>query len=151
MFVSFINDVTNNLINFSYNKIIANLHEIYSQLTKINSNKYSKKALINNYGKILIVMMPVLPHFSSESLKLINYNSEIKWPDIDKELLKDKIISYVIQINGKKRGLINANSNLKEEELIEIIKKDVNIKKYLDNKIIRKKIFIPNKLINVIL
>ena len=83
--------------------------------------------------------------------KLINYNSEIKWPDIDKELLKDKIISYVIQINGKKRGLINANSNLKEEELIEIIKKDVNIKKYLDNKIIRKKIFIPNKLINVIL
>ena len=147
----FINDVTNNLINFSYNKIIANFHEIYSQLTKLIKNTSSKKSLISNYGKILIVMMPVLPHFSSESLKLINYNSEIEWPDINKELLKDKIISYVIQINGKKRGLINAENNIQEEQLIEIIKKDANIKKYLDNKIIKKKIFVPNKLINVIL
>ena len=38
-------------MNISYNKIIANFHEIYSQLTKIIRNNYSKKSIINNYGK----------------------------------------------------------------------------------------------------
>ena len=66
-------------------------------------------------------MMPVVPHFASESLELIDYKGEIKWPSVGKELLLDENINYVIQINGKKRGLVTAKRNLSENNLIELI------------------------------
>ena len=67
----FLKKITDNLENFSYNKIIANLHELYSFLNKQINQKYSKETLIKNYEKILISMMPVIPHFSTECLSLI--------------------------------------------------------------------------------
>ena len=148
----FINNVTNNLINFSYNKIIANLHEIYSQLTKQLEKDYSSKSLMDNYTKILTIMMPVVPHFASESLILLNFDlKDIKWPKAKSDLLKDEEIKYVVQVNGKKRGLVTANCDILEEQLMVLVKKDINIQKYLENKKIKKKIFIHNKLINIIL
>jgi leucyl-tRNA synthetase len=147
----FLNNVTNNLNNFGYNKIIANFYEIFSQLTKKIENNFSKKTLIKNYEKILTIMMPVIPHFASESLKLLGISEQQKWPIVEKELLLSDRINYVVQINGKKRGLIVSSPNINEESLIQLIKKDENINKYLNNKNIKKKIFVPNKLINIII
>ena len=55
-----------------------------------------------------------------------------------------------IQINGRKRGLIKANKDIRENEVLENIKKENNIMKYINNLKIKKKIYIPNKLINII-
>ena len=147
----FVNNVTNNLNDFGYNKIIANFYEIFSQLTKKIENNYSKSSLIKNYEKILIVMMPVIPHFASESLKLLGVEKKYEWPIIEKKLLVNDTINYVIQINGRKRSLIKTNPNITEENLLKLVKKDENINKYLSNKNIKKKIFVPNKLINIII
>ena len=147
----FVNNVTNNLNDFGYNKIIANFYEIFSQLTKKIENNYSKSSLIKNYEKILIVMMPVIPHFASESLKLLGVEKKYEWPIIEKKLLVNDTINYVIQINGRKRTLIKTNPNITEENLLKLVKKDENINKYLSNKNIKKKIFVPNKLINIII
>ena len=84
----FVNNVTNNLNDFGYNKIIANFYEIFSQLTKKIENNYSKSSLIKNYEKILIVMMPVIPHFASESLKLLGVEKKYEWPIIEKTTSK---------------------------------------------------------------
>ena len=62
----------------------------------------------------------------------------------------EDFINLVIQINGKKRGLIKTKKNISENELFEILKKEKSINKYLDKKIIKKKIFIQNKLMNII-
>jgi leucyl-tRNA synthetase len=56
----------------------------------------------------------------------------------------------VIQINGKKRGLIETKSETSEKELFEKILKDKSIIKYIENQKIQKKIFVPNKLLNLI-
>ena len=146
----FIKEVTTNLTNFSYNKIIANFHQIYSQLVRAIDNEYTQKSILENYKKILTVMSPVIPHFTSECLKMINNKNEIKWPKVNQDLLVVKNINYVIQVNGKKRGLIEAKRDILNEELIELIKKNKDINKYLEEKKIKKKIFIPNKLINII-
>ena len=147
----FVNNVTTNLINFSYNKIIANFHEIYSELLNTLKNKYKKENLINNYSKILITMMPVIPHFASESLELIGYEGEIKWPSVKKDLLLEENINYVIQVNGKKRGLVTAKRNLSENNLIELIKDRREISKFIKDQKIKKQIFVPNKLLNIII
>ena len=62
----------------------------------------------------------------------------------------EKII-YVVQINGKKRALIKCQRESNEESLLKMIKEDNGLKKYLDNKVIKRKIFVPGKLINIII
>ena len=147
----FVNNVTDNLSKFTYNKIIANFHEIHSSLSKLIKKKYSSKTIIDNYRKILICMLPVIPHFSNECLESIKDKSEIKWPEINEQLLIEESINFVIQINGKKRGLIKANRNISEEDIIDLIRKNVEINKYIKNQELKKKVFVPNKLINIII
>ena len=143
-------NVTNNIENFSYNKIIANFHETYTLLNKIIKNKIDKKTLIENYTKILIVMSPIIPHFSNECLELLNENKNYLWPGINKEILIEQKNKFVIQVNGKTRGILEMDKNTSEDNLLTSIKKDKKLKSYIDGKIIKKKIFIPNKLINII-
>ena len=61
------------------------------------------------------------------------------------------MIKIVIQINGKKRGLIETNRNISEQELTNIINNNEILKKYLDKQTFKRKIFIKNKLMNIII
>ncbi len=146
----YLKKITDNLENFGYNKIIANLHELYSFLIKQINKSYKKNTLIENYQKILITMIPIIPHFSNECLKLIEVK-DFKWPKHDEKMLIDEIINIVVQINGKKRGLIQTKPNISEKKLFELINKDEKLIKYLKDKDIKKKIYIKDKLINIII
>jgi leucyl-tRNA synthetase len=147
----FIYNVEKNLDNFRYNKIVANFHEIYALYSKINFQNYSSSNLKDNYSKILIAMLPIIPHFANECLKLLNLTKNVKWPEIDTKSLVKDTIKYVIQINGKTRQLIEDASNLSENDLVNLIKKDTKLSKYIpEDSEIKKIIFIPNKLINII-
>ena len=147
----FLKKITDNLNNFSYNVIIASLHEMYSFLSKEIENEYTANTLKENYIKILITIMPVIPHFSTECLNLLNINKEVDWPKYDVAVLEENFVNIVIQINGKKRGLLKAKKNILEKEILEDIKKDNTIMKYLSNSEIKRKIYVPNKLINIII
>jgi leucyl-tRNA synthetase len=147
----FIKNIGYNLENFSYNIIVANMHEMHSFWSKEIKKNYTKKTLVESYNKILITLIPIIPHFAYEALEKINQNEKLDWPTYDEKLLIEKIISFVIQINGKKRGLIETNRDITETELMTIIMNDQNLNKYLENKNIKKKIFIKNKLINIII
>ena len=146
----FVKNVTNNINSFSYNKIVANFHEMYSSLNKIILDKIEKKKLIENYKKILIAMNPVIPHFSNECLELFNQKEEIKWPKINEEILVENNKNFVVQINGKTRGIIEAKKDISEEDLLVKINQNSKLKNYIESKSIKKKIFIPEKLINII-
>ena len=145
----YLKKVHDNLESFSYNKIIANLYEMYSFLNKEIEKTYSKHTLVENYQKILIVMTPILPHFANECLSIIKAKN-FTWPEYNISMLKEETINIVIQINGKKRGLIQSKPNISEEKLFEIIKNDEKIIKYFDQKNIKKKIYIKDKILNII-
>ena len=146
----FIKKITHNLENFNYNIIIANLHELHSFLSKEIIKGYKKETIIENYKKILITMMPIIPHLSNECYKNIDQTSVINWPTYDEEQTKDDFKTIVIQINGKKRSLINASLDLSENDLMRMVNDDQQIMKYLQGKEIKKKIYIKNKLLNII-
>tara|TARA_X000000950_G_scaffold284379_1_gene387360 strand:- start:978 stop:3512 length:2535 start_codon:yes stop_codon:yes gene_type:complete len=146
----FLEKMTKNLDDFSYNKLIANLHEMYSFLFKQIENSYKSITLKENYEKILIAMSPVVPHISSECLEMIN-SEKYKWPEYDLSMLEEDKINIVIQVNGKKRGMVVSSKNTTEENILSIIKHDEKIRKYLDNFTIKKKIYIKDKLLNIII
>ena len=96
-------------------------------------------------------MIPILPHLANECLEMIKVEkNNINWPDYDKKLLEDDKVNIVIQVNGKKRGLLNFERDIEEEDLYKVVLESEKINKYLKNAKIRKKIFIKNKLINII-
>ena len=143
-----INKININLEKFSYNVIIANLHEIYN----FYSQAYKTECinLNDNYIKILKVIFPVLPHFASECLSDLTIE-EIKWPVVNKDYLKSSNYKIVVQINGKKRLLFESNEDLDETNLVNKLREIKEIKKYIEKKDIFKTIFIKNKLINLII
>ena len=146
----FLKNITNNLEDFSYNKIVANLHEIYSFLIKQIEKPYKKTTLIENYKKILTCMTPVIPHFAYECLDQLNIK-KIEWPNYNSKILVEDTINVVIQINGKKRGLVQSKRGVSEDDIFDIITKEEKLNKYLDIKNIKKKIYIKDKLLNIIL
>ena len=98
--------------------------------------------------------MPLIPHISYECWEKLENNkdiSDITWPKFDEQLLVDKDCNIVIQINGKKRGILNVPINLDENVVIEKAKVINNVKKNIENKKIIKKIYLKNKLINFII
>ena len=145
-----INKVTQNLEKFHYNVIVANLYEMYNFLIKESDKPIKKEILIKNYKKILILMNPFIPHLSNECLNTINEN-QIKWPEISKEDLIEENINFVVQINGKKRAILKVKRDVVEKEILEIIKVNLEIEKFLKDQTIKKTIFVPNRLINIIL
>ena len=66
-------------------------------------------------------------------------------------LLIEEIIPYVIQINGKKRGLVETTREISQDELLKIIETEKNISKYFEKHKVKKYIFIRNKLLNIII
>jgi len=147
-----IHKFTLNLEKFNFNVIIANLYETYNYLNKKIDQKLSSESLKKNYSKILILMLPVMPHIISECIDELNVNEkDIIWPEVINKYLEEKSVNIVVQINGKKRGLIKMDKNLNDEIVIKNVKKEEKISNFLKDKTILKHIIVKNKLVNLIL
>ena len=145
-----IHKITNNLENFHYNVIVANIYEIYNFLNKEIEKKLDSKNLETNYKKILTLFSPAIPHFVSECLEDLKVKNKIIWPNAEEKYLSEDKIDYIIQINGKKRALLKEKRDLNQESLLNKVKSNNMSEKYLKNKSIKKVIFVKNRLINLL-
>ncbi|WP_415303991.1 leucine--tRNA ligase [Candidatus Pelagibacter sp. Uisw_090] len=142
--------ITHNLEKFHYNVIVANLHEMYNFLIKEIENPVKTSFLVENYKKILISMMPFIPHFANECLEDINQD-KVKWPIVMAEELEEENINFVIQINGKKKALLKVKNNIDEKTLLKQIEENKDTEKLLKDQKVKKTIFVSNRLINIII
>ena len=92
--------------------------------------------------------MPLTPHLAHECYE--KFNKEFYWPTYDKKLLKDENCVIVIQVDGRKRGILEMPVDSKELTIIKKSKEIDNVSKYLQNSVIIKNIYIKNKLVNFI-
>jgi leucyl-tRNA synthetase len=145
-----IHKITQNLEKFHYNVIVANLYEMYNFLIKEIDKPIKKKILIENYRKFLILLNPLIPHFSNECLGTIN-EYQINWPSVSKKDLVEDEINFVVQINGKKRAILKVKKDMIVGEILEKIKLNQEIEKFINHQEIKKSIFVPNRLINIII
>ena len=101
-------------------------------------------------SRILILMDPFIPHFTSERLVSINQN-KTTWPIVALEDLVEDEINLVVQINGKKRAILRVKRDMNEKEILKATKINQDIEKFLTKQNIKKIIFVPNRLINIII
>ena len=146
-----IDKITKNLEKFNYNVIIANFYETYNYLAKTIDKNLELKQFEENYYKILQLMFPIIPHFASECIQDLNKSLNYKWPEVNKKFLDENKVKIVIQINGKKRSILEENKGVNEKALMDRIKKLDVFEKYIKDKNICKTILIKDRLINFII
>ena len=143
-------EFTDDVKNYRFNTAIAKLREMVNNILK----KKLGKNLHNYCWSIFLRLISIItPHFSDELAQTGGYKESLinlKWPDYDKSSVNSESVNIVIQINGKKKNLINVPSNLEKESLLKIINEseDIPSSNYVNAK---KVIFIKNKIINFVI
>ena len=96
-------------------------------------------------------MSPIIPHFASECLDDLGEKSEKSWPKINEEYLIKETVNIVLQINGRKKSIIISKKNVDKDTLTNEIKTNTQYNKYLENKKIKRIIYVKDRLINLII
>ncbi len=148
---SFVYKIDKAISNFQMNVAIAQFYEAYKYFNDVIKLKIDNKILIKNLTNIMKLLIPFTPHLANECLSNLKCKDINLWPKINTNVLENLDINLVIQINGKTRDVINIKKDTNEVEINKIIKKTSKAYKYLDNKKIKKTIFVNNKIINYIL
>ena len=146
---NFIFKIDDSIKNFRFNVSIAHFYEVYRLFNEFNQKKLSSNLLKENLIKIMKLMIPFTPHLAYECLEILKCKTSDKWPTIDKKDYLQKI-SLAVQVNGKTRDIIVIKKDLLEKDISKIVNKTSKAKKYLENKLINRTIFVKNKIINYI-
>jgi len=153
-----IEKITNDIEgNFQFNTAVSSLMELLNELNSYLNDTDEKDwnlNLLKEFSEVFVLMLsPIAPHISEELWKNFGNDEFIfkaSWPKIDKNALKTEEITLAIQINGKLRAQITADVNLSEEEVKNSALEDDKVQKYISGKKIEKIIYVPGKIINIV-
>ena len=149
-----IKEITDCIEKFHINVAVAKLYVFLNYINEeIEKQTVDKEEITEVYKKYLIIISAFIPYIANECWEKITGKQDIasqEWPKIDESLLHKENFDIVVQINGKKRAIINATNNESEENILSKSLAIKNIQVILDKKIIAKKIFIKNKLLNIV-
>jgi len=153
-----IKKVTEDIENFRFNTAISCL------MILVNSMEKTEKIQITDYKLLIILLSPMAPHISEELWQKLGSASAKasadknkksiffeKWPEYDKKLVIEEKITLVIQINGKVRDKAEVAEDISEEEAKKLTLEREKVKQWIEDKEIKKIIFIPGKLINIVI
>ncbi len=143
---------------FHFNTGIAAIMEFMNyfqeSLKELDLNVETHRKLLKEvFEKVLLCLSPVCPHICEELWERLGKEtliSEAAFPSWDEALLREETFTLVVQINGKVRDQIEAPSGISKEEALALVKELPRIQKYLEGKNIKNVIFVPEKLINIV-
>ena len=136
------------LNDFKFNVTIAHFYEVFKFIKNHTELKIGDEVLKNVMTKIMILMIPFIPHLANECLDLLRCEEKSLWPKMKKDLTED--IDLPIQINGKTRDIIKVKKDQTIDEIKDKILINSKAKKYIINGKIIRTIFVKNKIINYI-
>ena len=147
-----IKEISNDIKNNQFNTAISELMKFYNSISS-NLNHVNKDLRREALMKFCILLAPFAPHISDEIWHLIGNSKSVhleKWPVFDEDALKENSYELVIQINGKVRDKINVEINISDDEIKEKTLVRPNVKKWIDDKTIRKIIIVKGRIINIV-
>ncbi len=142
-----VDTVTKDIENLQFNTAIARMMEYLNALIPLD--QYPRDCL-----KMAVQMLyPFAPHIAEELWEELGEKQSLitaPIPAVDSQYLVDETAVYIVQVNGKLRGRFELPRDKTEEELMDLVRKKPEMGKHLTGEII-KTIFVPNKLLNIVL
>ena len=150
-----IKNVTEDIDRFKFNTALAFMMEFTNYLNQISENNNATLEQWNFAIKsLLLLLAPIAPHITEELWELLGnqysiHNQSI--PSFNPKLIEDETTTLVIQVNGKVRDTVEVGINTEKEKAEEIALSSDKIQPYLVNQTINRIIYVPDKLINIVI
>ena len=143
-----IKKVGDDIENIKFNTAIATLMALINDITATG-------AITKEELKIFTILLnPFAPHITEEVFEMCKLGdgivAEQKWPEYDEAKCKDETIEIVVQVNGKIKTKLNIPVESEKNAVLEMAKADANVAKAIENMNIIKEIYVPNKLVNLV-
>ena len=152
-----IKKVTHDLENYRFNTAIAACMETVNNLNKLKVElpmPDAYKPWHRAISQLVQLLAPFAPHVSEELWEQLGYDKSVHvdgWPVWDEELVKEDLLTIVVQVNGKVRANLEVESGATEAEITALAEADRRVQKFIvDHEVVRK-IYVPNKLVNFVI
>jgi len=151
--------VAKDIEDFAMNKAVARIRELSNTIlhpqqaeafVKLDGGAWATKEAL----EILIkVFNPMMPHLAEELWNALGHDTLLadeSWPEVDESLLVDDTVTVGVQVNGKRRAEITLPADATEDIAREVALSEHNVEKFIEGKEIRKFIYVPGKIVNVV-
>jgi len=142
-----IQKVGKDIETFRFNTAVSSLMICLNELQKSN-------LAISDFKSYIALLAPFAPHMAEEIWSMLGNTESIhlsSWPLVDLNMILEDNITLVIQINGKVRSKITVEKDADEESIKELVLSDEVVKKYLLDKELKKYIYVPGRIVSLII
>ena len=142
-----IDRVTGDMERMSFNTAIAGLIEMNKVLVSLETIPV---ALAEPF---VLMLSPLAPHIAEELWERLGHEESLSysnWPSVDEKYLVEDMVSLAVQVNGKVRGTIQVPADAAKESVLDQAKVLENVQKHLEGKTLRKEIYVPGRIVNLV-
>ena len=156
-------DTNDGSLDFVYHSTVKKVTEDYenlgfntaiSQMMIFINEAYKAKALYKPYAEGIVKMLScIAPHICEEMWEKLGHEGTIAyeaWPTYEEDMLVVSTIEIAVQVNGKVRGRLSINKDQEAESVKQQALELENVKAHTDGKEIKKIIYVPNKIVNIV-
>jgi leucyl-tRNA synthetase len=146
--------VTEDVTVFHFHTAVAALMEFQKGIVERLESDEESPATVREAARTLLKLLhPIAPHLTEEWWSRFGeagFLVETAWPAFDPELATTPEITLVVQVNGKVRGKLSLARGASEDEALARVRSDDHIRPWVDGKEIRRTVFVPDRLLNLV-
>ncbi len=145
---------TNDIEGFHFNTMISALMEMTNGLYQArDAGPIDRDAWSEAIESMILMMAPLVPHIAEEMWERTNRQYSVhqqSWPEFDDALAAEDEVTLVVQVNGKVRDRIQVAADITEDAAKELAMASEAVKRHLDGKEPRRVIYVPGRLVNIV-
>ncbi len=150
-----IDAVTSHLTHMHFNKAVASIYELLNTAYSFTPKGEDDQSIFRFAIETLLRLAnPILPHITEELWAQLGFKTHLvvtPWPKADLALLVNKNVVVVIQVQGKVRARLTVAAGVGQDDILALAQEDQNIQRFISDKQIRKIIYVPDKLLNIVI
>ncbi len=139
---------------YIFNTVIASNMEMINTLSKFVDDSDNGKAIRQEALEAIVLMLaPIVPHICHQLWLDLGHQQAVvtaSWPEVDATALEQDTLELVLQVNGKLRSKMMVSVNASKEEIEAMALSDEHVKRFIEDKLVRKVIVVPKKLVNIV-
>ncbi len=139
---------------YTFNTAIAANMELLNTLSKWSDTSEQSMAIRHEALEAVVLMLaPIVPHICHVLWQALGHDEavlNVSWPQFDQAALVQQSIKMVVQVNGKLRGEIEVAADAAKSEIEAVALEDENVKRFIDNKRVKKIIVVAGRLVNIV-
>ena len=137
-----------------FNTVVSAVMELANEVARVDSGVVADRAAVQEaLVSATLIISPIAPHIAHRLWSELGQQGDLvnqPWPQIDQDALTQQRLSLVVQVNGKVRGQIDVAADASQGDILDTAKHEENVARHLDGKTVRKEIYVPNKLVNIV-